>query len=336
MTYGYRKPRLSDDAIARASGASIMAALQGLDLRLRKNGPHELTGPCPRCGGVDRFNINTIKGAWFCRGCDAKGGDGIGLLMHARGLQFREAVEDINGESAVDRPVPAPIAAKAKVQDVDAAKLEAFRLSMAVKAIASMVPVIGTPGEAYLRDVRKINTGALADVLSSTASIGWDRESFFREDGHRLDRRNLGCIVAVMTDALTGSPTGGISRTFLHEGQKIGKAKGLGPAGVMRLTPDEDVLGGLHIAEGLETALAAMSKDMRPMWSTGSTSIMAKLPVLSGVECITIIADHDENGAGERAANEAGQRWLDAGREARVWTPPTLGDFNDLLMRGVL
>jgi hypothetical protein len=72
------------------------------------------------------------------------------------------------------------------------------------------------------------------------------------------------------------------------------------------------------------------------MWSTGSTSIMAKLPVLSGIECITIIADHDENGAGERAANEAGQRWREAGREARVWTPPDRGDFNDLLIRGVL
>ena len=65
------------------------------------------------------------------------------------------------------------------------------------------------------------------------------------------------------------------------------------------------------------------------MWSTGSTSIMAKMPVLAGIECITIIADHDENGAGERAAYEAGQRWREAGREVRVWMPPTPGDFND-------
>jgi phage/plasmid primase-like uncharacterized protein len=335
MSYA-RKPRLSDDAIARASGASIMATLQGLNLPLKKNGPHELTGPCPRRLGVDRFNINTAKDAWFCRGCGAKGGDGISLLMHCGGLGFREAVEGINGESALERPAPAPIAAKSKVQNVDAAKLEAFRLRMAAKAVAAMVPIIDTPGEAYLRDVRKIDTSALVDVLNCTTAIGWDPESFFREDGHRLDRRNLGCIVAVMTDPLTAKPTGGISRTFIHEGQKVGKAKGLGPAGIVRLTADEDVLGGLHIAEGLETALAAMSKGLRPMWSTGSTSIMAKLPVLSGIECITIIADHDENGAGEKAAREAGDRWLDAAREARVWTPQTLGDFNDLLMRGVL
>jgi hypothetical protein len=329
----HRKPPIPEHLVDKARGASIMATLQGLDLRLKKNGPHELTGACPRCGGVDRFNINTTKGAWFCRGCDAKGGDGISLLMHVRGLAFREAVEDLTGESAVERPAPAPIEATAKA---GADALEAFILRMAAKAIAGMVPIIGTPGEDYLREVRKIDTGAIADVLGSPYAIGWDAESFFREDGHRLDRQRLGCIVAVMTDAVTGAPTGGISRTFLHDGQKVAKAKGLGPAGIVRLTPDEDVLGGLHLAEGLETALAAMSKDLRPMWSTGSTSIMAKLPVVGGIECLTVIADKDENGAGEKAALEAGQRWREAGCEVRVWTPPTFGDFNDLLMRGVL
>ena len=40
------------------------------------------------------------------------------------------------------------------------------------------------------------------------------------------------------------------------------------------------------------------------MWATGSTAIMAKLPVVSGIEALTMIADHDANGAGERAAAE--------------------------------
>jgi phage/plasmid primase-like uncharacterized protein len=146
MSY-HRKPPLSADAIAKARGASIMATLQGLDLRLKKNGPHELTGACPRCGGVDRFNINTTKGAWFCRGCDAKGGDGISLLMHVRGLEFREAVEDLTGESAaVERPAPTPIEAAAKAKPAkDEAAREAFILRMAAEAIAGMVPIIGTP-----------------------------------------------------------------------------------------------------------------------------------------------------------------------------------------------
>jgi hypothetical protein len=334
----HRKPPIPAHVVDAARGASFIQAYQGLGLTLKRINASELAGPCPRCGGTDRFSINIKLQVWNCRGCVKGGGDAISLLSHVRGLGFREAVEDLTGESDVERPAPAtvPNGTVEKPKAVDVAKLEAFILKMAAKSVRAMVPIIGTPGEAYLRDERKIDTAALADVLSSTAAIGWDPESFFRGDGHRLDRRNLGCIVGIMTDPVSAHPTGGISRTYIHEGQKVGKAKGLGPAGIVRLTPDEDVLGGLHLAEGLETALAAMSTGLRPMWSTGSTSIMAKLPFVAGIECLTVIADRDENGAGEKAAREAARRWREAGREVRVWTPPDRGDFNDLLMRGVL
>jgi Toprim domain len=256
--------------------------------------------------------------------------------MHARGLPFREAVEDLTGESAVERPAPAPIEAPARAKSDDDAAREAFIRRMVENTLRAMVPIVGTEGEAHLRDVRKINTGELVDVFNSTDAIGWHPESFFREDGHRLDRQRLGAILAVMTEAVTGKPTGGISRTYLHEGQKVGKAKGLGPAGIVRLSPDEDVTNGLHLAEGLETALDMMARGLRPMWSCGSTSIMAKLLVVSGIECLTILADHDENGAGERAAIELEQRWREAGREVLVVAPAAPGDFNDITMRGVL
>ena len=40
------------------------------------------------------------------------------------------------------------------------------------------------------------------------------------------------------------------------------------------------------------------------------------------------MADHDE--AGVRAADACGRRWLEAGREVRVWKAPAEGaDFND-------
>jgi Toprim domain len=202
--------------------------------------------------------------------------------------------------------------------------------------VRQMRPLAGTPGEAYLRIERKIDTAVISDVMNSTAAIGWHDEVFFRQENHRLDGRRIGAIIAVMTDALTGAPTGAISRTYIHEGQKIGKAKGLAGSGVVLLTPDEDVLGGLHIAEGLETGLDRMAKGARPMWSTGSTSIMAKLAVVAGIEAIAIFADHDQNCAGEKAAREAEARWLAAGREALVVMPDELGDFNDITMRGAL
>jgi Toprim domain len=94
------------------------------------------------------------------------------------------------------------------------------------------------------------------------------------------------------------------------------------------------VLERLHIAEGLETALAGMSIGLRPMWATGSTAIMAKLPAVSGIKALTIISDHDANGAGERAAAEVASRWREAGKETRVWKPKSRGDLNDLIIMG--
>jgi phage/plasmid primase-like uncharacterized protein len=114
----YRKPPIAAHLVDKARGASIMATIQGLDLKLKRITAHEMARPCPRCGGTDRFNINTTKGAWFCRGCDAKGGDRISLLMHARGVEFREAITDLAGENADHaRPAPAPIEASSYHRD---------------------------------------------------------------------------------------------------------------------------------------------------------------------------------------------------------------------------
>jgi integrase len=54
----------------------------------------------------------------------------------------------------------------------------------------------------------------------------------------------------------------------------------------------------------------------------------------SGIDCLTVIADHDASGAGEESAREVEARWRRAGREARVFIPESLGDLNDLLQQG--
>jgi hypothetical protein len=199
-----------------------------------------------------------------------------------------------------------------------------------------MRPVRGTRGERYLREVRRIDTDVVADVLERVDVIGWRSRAYFHEPGHELHGQRLGCIVGVMTDPVTALPTGGISRTYIDENlHKVCKAKTLGsPAGIIRLTRDEDVAYGLCLAEGLETALSAMAKGFQPVWSTGSAALMKTFPVLNGIECLTVIADHDASGAGEGAAREVEARWRRAGREARIFMSESPGDLNDLLQRG--
>jgi len=64
----------------------------------------EYAGPCPACGGKDRFRAwpsrdDGKKQVWMCRGCD-KGGDEIEYLRHVRGMSFAEAKQALGLETA--------------------------------------------------------------------------------------------------------------------------------------------------------------------------------------------------------------------------------------------
>jgi hypothetical protein len=146
------------------------------------------------------------------------------------------------------------------------------------------------------------------------------------------------CIIGLWTDTLTCKPKA-IHRTALKpDGSKLGRMS-LGPmAGcVLRLWPDETVTTGLVIGEGLETTLyGALRLEhrgtlLRPAWAAGDAGHVAKFPVLPGIESLTILADNDSSGRGQRAAYECERKWVAAGREVIVLTPNAVGtDFNDL------
>jgi Protein of unknown function (DUF3631)/CHC2 zinc finger len=70
-----------DDWTARARAVRIEREIERRGIVLKRVGV-EHVGPCPKCGGDDRFAINTAKGVWNCRGCDV-GGDVIELVQHA-------------------------------------------------------------------------------------------------------------------------------------------------------------------------------------------------------------------------------------------------------------
>ena len=52
-------------------------------------------GPCPMCGGKDRWRFTDIdgKGTWFCNQC--YGGSGVDLVMKFTGLPFHAAARRI-------------------------------------------------------------------------------------------------------------------------------------------------------------------------------------------------------------------------------------------------
>lgn len=61
-------------------------------------------GPCPLCGGTDRFAIHTGKNTFNCRRCGLSGSGVIDLVMKTQNVDFTRACEIVTGRSA-DAPI---------------------------------------------------------------------------------------------------------------------------------------------------------------------------------------------------------------------------------------
>lgn len=81
----------------------------------------EWAGPCPACGGNDRFrvwpNTNGDRGSYWCRGC-GKSGDNIQFLIDFEGMNFKEACELLDITIQDKRPINCPEPVKQEFQPV--------------------------------------------------------------------------------------------------------------------------------------------------------------------------------------------------------------------------
>jgi phage/plasmid primase-like uncharacterized protein len=315
---------INADIIARARSTPIEAVIDARGVKLR--GRIERVGPCPVCGGRDRFSINVKKQLFNCRGC-GKGGDVIGLVQFLDRISFPDAVATLADErfGAGSREPERTRKRKQRVARHEADLEEQKRLSDAVRIWDEAQPIAGTPGETYLA-----GRGIALDDVPEHGRLRW-------HPACPWEAATAPCVVARFSDVMTCEPRG------VHRRPISGaKPKSLGPTHgcVIRLWPDEEVAGGLVLGEGVETALAAATRIvhkgtlLRPAWAAGSAGNMAGLPVLSGVESLTILVDNDASGAGQRAAESCAKRWREAGREVIRLTPTAAGaDFNDLVPR---
>jgi putative DNA primase/helicase len=120
------------------------------------------------------------------------------------------------------------------------------------------------------------------------------------------------------------TPPAAIHRIFLNpdgsairdeHGKRLKRMLGPSKGCAIKLTADEEVASGLGIVEGIEDGLGRLATGWAPIWALGSTEGIKRLPVLSGIECLTIFADHDAKGQGIAAAKVCSDRWREAGIE---------------------
>ncbi|MCV2877594.1 hypothetical protein OE699_01910 [Sedimentimonas flavescens] len=84
-----------DPRPAEANARPIFDVADMLELTIGR-GHVERCGPCPVCGGTDRFSINGRKNVFNCRRCGGKGGP-LDLVMFVRGVTFPQALDWLCG-----------------------------------------------------------------------------------------------------------------------------------------------------------------------------------------------------------------------------------------------
>jgi hypothetical protein len=296
------------EKIERAKAVDILETARRYGAVLKRVGPAEWCGPCPACGGTDRFSVNTRKQVFNCRG--AEGGDVIALVEHIERCSFTFAVGRLVGGGGGGRGDWQPSTASGNQPRAGAIWGETL-------------PLAGTDGEAYLA-----RRGIAFDDVPDHGGLRW-------HPACPWETGTAPCVVAQYTDATTAEPRGIWRRPI--DGQH---PRSLGPTAgcVIRLWPDDMVELGLVLGEGVETTLAAATRIthkgtyLRPAWAAGSAGNMAEFPVLPGVESLTLLVDHDANGVGQHAAEQCALRWEDAWRNVIRLTPGECGaDFNDLV-----
>jgi hypothetical protein len=200
------------------------------------------------------------------------------------------------------------------------------RTTAALKLWNERQPFTGSPAETYLRVTRRIGDWLQAYDLDE--SLGFLPACPFGNE-------RLPCMVALVRNIETDKPQA-VHRTALKLGprpERIDRLS-LGPvaSGAIKLSLDGDVTHGLLIGEGIETTLSAsLLLKFRPCWSVLSRSGIARFPILSGIESITIAVDNDESGDGQRDAATLAGRLEAAGVEARRAYSKVGKDFNDAL-----
>jgi hypothetical protein len=279
----------------------------------------ELVGACPVCGDggkgsrSNRFAVHLRKNVWLCRQCNAGGGV-VDLVMHLDGIGFKEAVASL---AAGVLPVSPPRCPPAPPADDGGRK--------ALQLWDEAGPLAGTSADRYLIAARNL---VLPPDISPRALRFHPACPFGEGVRHP-------CLLALYRDIVTDTPRAIMRTALTPDARKFGR-KALGPVHgtAIKLSDDADVTVGLIIGEGLETTLAAMVFGLAPAWALGAAGGIAKFPVLSGIEALTVLAETDDGGANERAIEECFDRWTAAGREVVRVTSLIGCDANDALDDG--
>lgn len=238
-------------------------------------------GPCPLCGGTDRFRWDDKDGSggYYCNQCGP--GSGMTLVMKKKGLDFAPACCEVDAIIGTAPPEPSRQRCQAN------GKSPADRLADCNKVLReSTFPDVVTK---YLRGRR---LSVVPPVLRGHRALP------YFEDRKFIDKFPAVVAPIVGPDDQLQS----VHRLYL--GDVRSSKKTMPPVdtingAAVRLFDPADTLG---VAEGIETAIAAFEIFDVPTWACLTAAGLEAFQPPAGIKRLVIFSDNDRNYVGQKAA----------------------------------
>ncbi len=300
---------------------SALIEADGVTLRDRPDG--ERYGPCPKCGGRDRFHVRWYAGRewFFCRQCHPQRGDAIEYLRWAHGMTYREACAVLGQPS--DRPAGRatrqPMTVRGVVipnclDEAPPAEWQAAMSALVERCAASIPPAVMR----YLREERGLSDETIrAHKLGYNPTAHKVARRWWIERGITIPTFYAGSLWRVNVRRRADDLRDGRGKYIAASASKVQLFNG-----DMLASPDvhtviictgefDAMLAQQHAPAGV-TCVTFGSESKRPTW---------EFDYLTRDKRVIIVFDNDS--AGERYR----QAWRSMGKQARVPTGKDITDY---------
>lgn len=298
----------------------------------------EYQGPCPFCGGKDRFCVWPEEGRYWCRQCKCSG-DAISYLKYRDNISFKEAAAILQIPVAYrsERKKPSVLAAntisKPGNLNYDAPALadpawQKVAQDFIHQSEAMLWSKEGQVGQTYLMERR-----GLSQEVIKTARLGFNLQTHYEQWGQTQVYLSCGIVIPwIIQDDIWSvnirRPKGEVPKYL----QAKGGANGLYGVDQIKSGCIVIMVEGEFDALLIQQHVATLISPIIPV-ATGSTNkarLLRWVTLLSLAQTILLAFDVDENGAGDKAA-EWWQHWL--GTKAKRLRP-TQHDVTDMVQAG--